>query len=134
MRYMHAGMVALAMLSVSTVGCYRHRTYEAAVVAAPARGEKVLVTVDNNAVSDFDVFVEADGTRSRLGTVQAGTESEYKVMPNPATGTVQLVATPLAGHGVARTGPLPVSSGSAINFTIQPNVRKSYATVQYNVR
>ena len=135
MRYMHAGIVAVAMLSTSTVGCYRHHTNEAPIAAAMPAGEKVRVTVDNNSFSDFDLFVEADGgARSRLATVQAGTESEYKVTASPSTGTIQLVATPVGRHGITRTGPLPVVGGSAVTFTIEPNLRMSYSTVRYGAR
>jgi len=132
MRNVHTGLVAMAMLCASAVGCYRNHTNEAPR-AIPAGDEVVRVIVDNNSLTDVNVVAEADGgAQTRLGTVPAGTESVYKLGANlPPNGKVQLVALGIGGQPLAHTGPLPVFTGNEVNFTIQPNPKQSFATVRF---
>jgi hypothetical protein len=41
-----------------------------------------------------------------------------------------VVATPIGGNGRASSGPLIVSPGQTVNFTIGPVLSQSFATVQ----
>jgi hypothetical protein len=136
MRYARAGLFATAILFAATVGCYQHNTDEAPSAAQAPRGEVVRLTVDNQAISDFDLYAVADGeVGTRLGTIMADTENDYTLTSDRwKNGTISIVARALAGHGVARSGTLPVSGGNSVDFTIQPNLKKSYATVRYGAR
>jgi hypothetical protein len=120
------------MLAIAAAGCHRQQTAAAPAAAPAAHGSPVHLVVDNNNVSDFDVFlVQGNGTRSRLGTVDGGQVDSYSLQSGLWTGpTVGIVATPIGGFGAARSGPLTVDPGDTITFTIQPNLGTSFATVK----
>jgi hypothetical protein len=137
MRYAREGLFALALLSAGAVGCSRNHASETPAPVRTAGSESVRLTVDNESFSDMDVLVVADsGLRSSLGAVPAGTEAEYKLSSNEwAEGMVRLEAVRVGGERVvAHAGPLPLFSGNAIDFTIEPNLRESYAMVRYGAR
>ena len=100
--------------------------------AAIAPGGAVTVTVQNNNFSDMDVFTVKDGTvTTRLGTVTTSSTATFAVDPAYfPTGQLGLIATPIGGSGVARSGPVFVTAGQRVTFTIEPDLRMSMATVQ----
>jgi len=132
MRYPHVGLVAITLLAVPAVGCHRQSTSEAPAAAQAAQSGVVRLVVDNENASDFDVFViQEGGLRTRIGTANGVSVSQYTLRPDVWTaGAVRLVATPIGGGRTARSEPLNVLGGNTINFTIEPDARTSYATVR----
>jgi hypothetical protein len=100
---------------------------------SPAMGANTIpVTIHNN--SDFTVDVYATGagnSTQMIGTVSSGQVGTLQIdMSTIATGPIQLIAVPLGGRGLARSGPLVLTSGDdSIRFNIQPNLSASVATV-----
>jgi hypothetical protein len=99
--------------------------------AAPvASGATVVVQNDNFA--DMDVFVVRDGdVLTRLGTVTGVSSARFSVDPSLfPTGTLALVARPIGGSGVARSGPVLVNAGQIVTFMIEPDLHASTASVR----
>lgn len=88
---------------------------------APAAGEQVLtVLVRNDNPADHTIFLQVGQERQRLGYVQPNATFRTYV-PGSRIGagqSVQIVASPIGGRGVASTGPLNVGPGSTIDFRI----------------
>ena len=130
MRYAPTGLLVAAMLSVGT-GCHRQQmAAPGAADAAPASA--VHLVVENDNISDFNVFlVQNNGGRSPVGVVGGGETDSYTLRPTLWSGsTIGVVAMPFGGGGAARTGPLTVSPGDTVMFTITPDVRASFVTVR----
>lgn len=106
--------------------------------ARPSSGDvsptvgSIAVTVTNNNLADMDVYAIADGGLPiRLGTVTALSSTTFTARPSMfPTGTLRLAASPIGGSGVARSGPLLVTGGQSVNFTIQPDLAASFGMVQ----
>jgi hypothetical protein len=114
-----------------TVACARTMASPGANAATAPSGAATVV-VQNNNFSDVDVFTVQDGTvTTRLGMVTGGSTATFAVDPSFfPTGQLGLIATPIGGSGVARSGPVLVNSGKTVTFMIQPDLRSSMATVQ----
>ena len=125
------------MLSVFTLAlgaCARNAklSNESANEDVSPRIDSVAVTVTNNNLSDMKVYAVSDGGAPfRLGTVTALSSGTFTARRSMFTsGTLRLVASPIAGRGVARSGPLLVGAGRSVNFTIESNLAASFGTVQ----
>ena len=126
--------IILSALTLAVGACARN----AALYENSANGDvspmadSVAVTVTNNNFDDMRVYAVTDGGMPiRLGIVTAlssGTFTARRAMF--PSGTLRLVASPLAGSGVARSGPLQVSGGQSVSFTIESNLAASFGTVQ----
>jgi hypothetical protein len=95
-------------------------------------GAGVVVVVRNQNFSDVDVYAIASGLPSRLGTVAGNSTQSFKLSESfvSSTSDFRLVATPIGGNGRASSGPLPVSSGRTVTFTIGARLAQSSASVQ----
>jgi hypothetical protein len=97
-----------------------------------AVGNTIPVTIHNNSNFTVDVYATSGGsTTQMIGTVSSGQVGTLQLdMSTIATGPIQLIAVPLGGRGLARSGPLVLTSGDdSIRFNIQPNLSASVATV-----
>jgi hypothetical protein len=122
-------LVGAALLTVSACASPRSTTQAAnGSVASPA---SVGVDIENNNFSDVDVYVVSEGLATRLGTVTGNTTAHYNLDPSfLPTDQLRLVATPIGGNGRASSGPLNVSPGQTIHFTVAPRLRQSFADVR----
>ena len=95
-------------------------------------GSGVMIVVRNQNFSDMDVYAIASGLPSRLGTVTGNSSQTFKVNESfvAGTGDFRLVATPIGGNGRASSGPLQVSGGRTVYFTIGSSLAQSNASVQ----
>ncbi len=114
------------------VACERNFATADAEAVTPSTPEAVRLVVQNNNFADVDVYVVRDGdATTRLGTVTGESNATFVVEPSLfPTGTLALVAQPIGGFGAARSGPVSVSPGQTVTFTIQPDLRTSMATVR----
>lgn len=112
-------------------GCARGATVsEGGDVDLPSNDVAAL-TVDNQYKNDVDVYAVYDGTSTRLGNVVAHDKGTFPLSPSRyVTGDLQIVARPIGGGGLARSGPVMVSRGSEIAFTIAPVLGQSYVIVR----
>jgi hypothetical protein len=90
-----------------------------------------LLAVQNQNFDDIDVCAVAGGLATRIGTVTGNSTARFGLsdvlynMPD-----FRIVATPIGGNGRASTGPISVSSGQTIQFTIAPVARMSSVMVR----
>ena len=99
---------------------------------SPPSDAVTTVIVRNNNFNDMNVYIiSIGGARTRLGFAPGETTTSL-VLPASATssGSVRIVADPVGGTVVARSGELSVNPGDTIDFTIEQNVALSMATVR----
>ena len=126
--------VIISTLSLTAVACARNPD----VQTESANGDvsltdgSVAVTVKNNNYSNMDVYAIVDGGEAiRLGTVTGLSSSTLLARPSMfSTGTLRLTASPIGGGGVGRSGPLSVSSGQTVTFTIESSLALSFGVVR----
>ena len=102
--------------------------------SAPADERAVSINVRNNTFSDMKVYaVLESGNPLRLGVVNSLSASTFTATPIMfPTGMLRVVATPVGGRGVADSGPMQVSGGEQVQFTIPSNPAASYALIRWN--
>lgn len=126
--------VIVSVLTLAVGACARNaKLYDKSANGdVSPRIDSVAVTVTNNNFDDMRVDAIADGgVPIRLGIVTALSSDTFTARRSMfPSGTLRLVASPIAGRGVARSGPLQVTGGESVNFTIQPNLAASFGTVQ----
>jgi hypothetical protein len=124
----------LAALSLSCVllatfsetACRSSNAYD---VGQQADGATLVVRNDNFA--DVDVYVVSAGLPTRVGTVTGNSTARFALSPSIiGPGDLRVIATPIGGNGRAYSGPLIVSPGQTIEFTIGPVLRQSNAIVR----
>jgi hypothetical protein len=120
-------VVASLLLSIVTVGCHR-----GGFANAPegTRGAVGLV-VQNQNFNDMDLYVVSEGLATRVGDVTGNSTARFSLDPSffPAS-EIRVIATPVGGNGRASTGPLNVSAGQTIVFTIGSVLRQSTASIR----
>lgn len=93
--------------------------------------DAVGLTVRNNNFADVDLWAVADGLATRIGTVNGNSSAQFDLSPSLyGASDLRIVGTPIGGNGRASSGPLIVSRGQTIMFTIAPTLRTSFATVR----
>jgi hypothetical protein len=99
--------------------------------AANRKAEDALLIVDNQNFYDVDVYAVSSGLPTRIGTVTGGNSTaRFALSPTIINSSdFRLVATPIGGNGRASSGPLLVSPGRTIRFTIAPSLAQSHAEV-----
>jgi hypothetical protein len=99
---------------------------------APGLENTMPVTINNASTYTLDVYATGGShTTQMIGTVQSGQVTTLQIDMNAiAVGPIQLIAVPLGGHGLARSGPLVITSAdNSIRFNVRPNLSASVATV-----
>ena len=125
-------LLGVTLAALLTIGCGCGSTTAGMGTAlAPVAGG-VTVVVQNQNFADVDVFVVRDGAVvTRLGMVNGESTARFPIDPSLfPTGSLSLVARPIGGSGVARSGPVLVNGGQTVTFTIQPELAASMATVR----
>lgn len=114
-------------LAVAAGACTAHASPRTGPL--PAERE-TTVEVTNNNWSDMVVYVVSSGMRRRLGTINSMSTERLRVpralvMPGVK---VRLMADPIGDSDTFNTGPILVSPGERIEFTIQNHLAiSSYA-------
>ena len=117
--------IAACLASGAVQGCHRGDPYE---MAAEPGG--VVLDLKNDSFYEVDVYVIADGLATRVGEV--GGVSERKFMLRESVwraGDLRFIATPVGGNGRANSGPVNVTAGSTVFFTINSTLRNSMVSV-----
>lgn len=119
-------------VALVTVGCARSSATAGARNAATAAPRAAMLIVENDNLTDVDVFIERGrDTLRRVGTV-TGESAEWFTIDEELfpTGTLRLLARPIGGAGAARSGPVLVSPGQKVTFRIERDLAASTATVR----
>jgi len=114
------------MLAATSVQACRSGTpFDEDVVA----DNKVHLVVKNESINEMDIYAVADGLATRVGTVPGLATKGFSLDQSfYQASDFRVVGTPFGGNGRASTGPINVSRGQTIDFTIRTTLRAS--TVQ----
>jgi hypothetical protein len=123
--------VALAAMLAGSVGftaCRSSNAYD----PETRKAEDALLIVENQNFYDVDIYALSSGLPTRIGTVTGNSGTARFALSPTVIGAsdFRLVATPIGGNGRASSGPLMVSGGRTIKFTITPSLAQSHAEVQ----
>lgn len=94
--------------------------------------EDAMLIVENQNFYDVDIYALSTGLSTRIGTV-SGSNGVARFALSPTiigASDFRLIAAPIGGNGRASSGPLIVSGGRTIKFTITPSLAQSHAEVQ----
>jgi hypothetical protein len=96
-----------------------------------AQPGNITLVVRNNNYNDVDVYAVSSGLATRVGTVTGNSSATFTLNPTLVGPTdFRIVATPIGGNGRASTGPLVVSQGQTIEFTVGPVLSQSTVSVR----
>jgi hypothetical protein len=119
---------AIALLAATLGGCHNPPP-PSPEPGTPAAN--VVVSVQNQNLSDVDVFVHVNGIAQRLGTVtsQAGNSFEVNWDQIGPSGHFAVVVSPIGSGGAYRTGSLAIRPGAQVAVNVAPVLRNSTTQV-----
>ncbi len=118
--------LALALPSLSSTACRSGGAYEADSVP-----DAIGLVVRNDNSYDMDVYAVADGLATRVGDVNGNATKRFALSSSMyGASDFRVVATPIGGNGRASTGPIVVSRGSTVYFTVSPSLRQSTVSIR----
>ncbi len=123
-RLLFPGLLVALMLGFGMQAC--------ATTGGRSQPRAATVEIVNHNFANMTVYAISDGgSARRLGTA-GGLDSTTLTLPYDifASGSVNLVAVPLAGFGAAGSGPVNVQSGQTIRFTIEADLNMSSVVVR----
>jgi hypothetical protein len=128
-------MIRVRLLVFALAGCVASATTFACRSASPydvaQQANTVTLVVQNQNFNDMDVYAVAGGLATRIGTVTGNSSARFGLSDALYNAPdFRIVATPIGGNGRASTGPVHVSSGQTIEFTIAPVARMSSVMVR----
>jgi hypothetical protein len=119
--------VASLLLALVAAGCHRGGFANAPEGTQGAVG----LVVQNQNFYDMDLYVVSEGLATRIGDVTGNSTGRFTLDPSFfPTNELRIIATPVGGNGRASSGPLNVSPGQTITFTIASVLRQSSATIR----
>jgi hypothetical protein len=110
----------LPALAACGVGRAPRTTTTASNGAVELRKDEFLVRVNNSYQGIVDVYAVGRGIVDRLGTASLGSPSTFRVRLTqfPPSTPIQIIARPVGGSGVANSGPLQLSGGEVVEFSV----------------
>jgi hypothetical protein len=111
--------------------CAGHSGTPGSVAADVARGTSASVSVVNAYGAPLTIYAIGSGVIERLGTVNQGSNSRW-ILPAAVLGegTIELMAQADNGQPLIRFGPMRLSPGRVVDFTIVRDLALSSATVR----
>lgn len=121
--------VALALASVAQGQETAPAESHVEAVADSPRDGSITVVVDNQNWSDLRVYALVSGVRYRLGTAYTFRPVEFEIPRHLQTDVkgLELVAFPIGGSGLHRSGSVLVNPGDVVQWTVQN--RPGFSTV-----
>jgi hypothetical protein len=119
----------LPLLLLTLPAC-RRASDEAPLPADPIQSP-INIEVVNNHPLPVEVFIAGSGIFHRLGTVHPGMTAHFEIPPGMVgNGSVELQAQSSANRNPYRSGPLLLSPGAIVDFTIAQPLFNSTATIR----
>ena len=125
--FVRPALLAAFVVSMATTACHHGGFANAPEGMQGAVG----LVVQNQNFYDMDVYVVSEGVATRVGDVTGNSTGRFRLDPSffPSS-ELRVVATPVGGNGRAFSGPLNVSPGQTIVFTIGSVLRQSTASIR----
>jgi hypothetical protein len=125
----------MAVAVAATIGCRSGRAgtdVDTGTAPETAEAGVVPVTIVNNNPTQFTIYAVRTGTRVRVGDAVSFTTSTLRLRRTDldTDNSVRLVADPVGGSDVIRTGLLVVQPGQHIDWTIEAVPANSSAVVR----
>lgn len=122
-------LVLCGMLLLAGTACRRGND-EPALASDPVLAP-IRVEVKNNHALPIEIFVDGSGIHHRLGTVHPGMSASFQL---PAAmignGSVEFLAYSSANRQPNRTGPILLSPGAVVDYTIGQVLFNSTAIIR----
>jgi len=108
-------LVSLALTACASGGARRGGT------------EFAVLEVRNDYLGPLDLYAVRDGFPQRVGSVTSSGVQRFRLNSSliGASGTIRIIAVPLAENGRASTGTITVHRGDVIQFNISPTLTAS---------
>jgi hypothetical protein len=120
-------VIALLVALSGAAACRSANPYD----VAEAQPGNIALVVRNNNFNDVDVYAVSSGLATRIGTVTGNSSATFTLNPSLVSPTdFRIVATPIGGNGRASTGPINVSPGQTIEFTVGPVLSQSTVSIR----
>ena len=133
MRRFYAVLILATAVTVGGAGACAHYTEGSAAgeVIDPADAAKTVVLhVDNQNPVSMELRTIVNGRSEFIGSVSGADSTDILLDPSILpTGNLYVLAIPADGRGRAVGGPLALTKGDRINFTVTPELRLSRAIV-----
>ncbi|HEY2065157.1 MAG TPA: hypothetical protein VGG84_04310 [Gemmatimonadaceae bacterium] len=127
MRTSRHVVIALLVALSGAAACRSASPYD----VAEAQPGNITLVVRNNNFNDVDVYAVSSGLATRIGTVTGNSSATFTLNPSLVSPTdFRIVATPIGGNGRASTGPINVSQGQTIEFTVGPVLSQSTVSIR----
>jgi hypothetical protein len=127
-------MIRARIAALALAGCLVSAISPACRSAGPydvaQQSNTATLIVQNQNFNDVDVYALAGGLATRIGTVTGNSAGRFglsEALYNSPD--FRIVATPIGGNGRASTGPISVSPGQTVEFTVAPVLRMSSVMV-----
>jgi hypothetical protein len=115
------------MSALGAIACRPSNAYD----VNDRQDDGATLVVENDNFADVDVYALSAGLPTRIGTVTGNHRASFALSRSLISAPdFRIVATPIGGNGRASSGPLLVSPGQTITFTIGPVLSQSHAMVQ----
>jgi len=119
-------LAILLSLGTLSTACHSNNAYEVGRDA-----DAVGLVVQNDNFADMDIYAVASGLATRIGTVSGGRTERFDLNASLYNASdFRIVGTPIGGNGRASTGPIVVTRGSTIHFTITPLLSASSVSIR----
>jgi hypothetical protein len=122
------GWAAIALLAATLAGCHNPPP-PSPEPGTPAAN--IVVTVQNQNLSDVDVFANVNGVRQRLGTVTSQASGSFEVNWGQVgpSGRLSIIVSPIGSGGAYRSGALAIRAGAQVAVNVAPVLRNSTTQV-----
>jgi hypothetical protein len=111
---------------IAVAGCRTASPYDEA-----ERTNTVTLVVQNENHTDMTIHAVAGGLATRIGRVTGNSTHTFVLSEAFYNASdFRIDATPVVGTGRATTGPLNVTSGLTVQFTIAPSLRASSVIIR----
>jgi hypothetical protein len=114
-------VAAIAMIASGCGGGGRSLRAPAPVFGGSSDNRALTITIENQQLNEARITLWIDGSRRRLGTVQAHSQETYRVEMNGVSNVRVEFDLTLGAH--CETRQVPLSPGEVIHVIIPPNLR-----------
>jgi len=123
-----ARWAAIALLAATLAGCHNPPP-PAPEPGTPAAN--IVVSIQNQNLSDVDVFANVNGIAQRLGTVTSQGNKSFEVTWDQVgpSGHFAVIVSPIGSPGAYRTGSLAIHAGAQVAVNVAPVLRNSTTQV-----